>query len=76
MNSESQPDWYAETFGECPHGYIKPYCGQCAVAESEQQRQEREERRERKRHTDTIRAQSEAMFGREAEIDRLRKDRD
>jgi hypothetical protein len=23
-------DWYAQTFGECPHGYIKPYCAQCA----------------------------------------------
>jgi hypothetical protein len=27
-------DWYTQTFGSCPHGYIKPYCGQCAADEA------------------------------------------
>ena len=24
-------DWYSQTFGPCPHGYINPYCGQCTT---------------------------------------------
>jgi hypothetical protein len=43
-------DWYAETFGECPHGYVKPYCGQCALEESDQRKAERKAKRERKRN--------------------------
>ena len=33
--------WYEQTFGACPHGYIKPYCGQCAIDEDDAAREER-----------------------------------
>ncbi len=42
-------DWYSETFGECPHGYIKPYCGQCASDEDDERKAERKAKREREK---------------------------
>ena len=40
----SQEDWFAETFGPCPHDLIRPYCPQCVGDELEAKREE--ERRE------------------------------
>jgi hypothetical protein len=56
-------DWYAETFGECPHGYIKPYCGQCASDESDQRKAERQDKRNRKRDRQRLEAQAREGYG-------------
>jgi hypothetical protein len=69
-------DWYAQEFGECPHGYIKPYCGQCASDEAWAKREERSLKRERaarKGAEATVRDQSEALDGAYSHIRQLER---
>jgi len=67
LNAQSEPSWYDETFGHCPHGHIKPYCAQCVGDELYAKREERQRKREerdlgeRKELQQTVDRQSAAL---------------
>jgi hypothetical protein len=76
-------DWFEDTFGACPHGYIKPYCADCVRdglgAKREEKRQEDEAGRENALQEQvlsleaTVNRQSAALTSAYAEIRVLRR---
>jgi rRNA-processing protein FCF1 len=66
-------DWYTQTFGECPHGGIKPYCPQCVGDELETSSRERTQERTTAKLAETVSRQSRVIADQDAYIDVLKR---